>query len=74
MSVVALKVAVDPDLCIGTGNCVYWAPETFEMGDDGQAHTLTPEPDAVKKDEVVHAALQCPIRAVRVWQDDELIV
>ncbi|HZD65434.1 MAG TPA: ferredoxin [Acidimicrobiales bacterium] len=67
-----LEVSVDQDLCIGTGNCVYWAPDAFVMGDDGHAHATNS--DGLDDDDIIHAARQCPISAVRVWRDGESIV
>jgi ferredoxin len=32
-----MKVAVDEDLCVGTGNCVDTCPEVFELV-DGISH------------------------------------
>ena len=27
---------------MGSGNCVFWAPSTFDLGDDGHAVVLDP--------------------------------
>ncbi|MFC0082573.1 ferredoxin [Aciditerrimonas ferrireducens] len=67
-----IKVSVDKDLCIGTGNCAFFAPEVFEIGDDAQARVLDPEARPIE--EVIWAAEQCPIRAIRVWRDGTQIV
>lgn len=72
MSGPALEIAVDPDLCIGTGNCVFFAPEVFEMTDAGQARVL--DPAARSEQDVIYAAEQCPIRAVRVFRDGSQLV
>lgn len=72
MSGTAIEVEIDADLCIGTGNCVYFAPEVFEMGDGGQATLL--DPRARSLDDIVRAAQQCPIRAIRVRRDGEQLV
>jgi ferredoxin len=32
-----MKVYVDKDLCMGSGNCVAEAPEVFSIDDDGLA-------------------------------------
>ena len=60
----ALRVAVDPELCGGCGDCEYEAPRVFAMGEDGKAHvvadTLWPE-----MAEAVRAALaRCPDHAI----------
>lgn len=72
MSDASIEVEVDTDLCIGTGNCVFFAPEVFDMGDGGQAKVL--DPQARPRRDVVWAAEQCPIRAIRVRADGEQLV
>jgi ferredoxin len=67
-----IEVEVDADLCIGTGNCVFFAPEVFDMGDGGQARVL--DPQARPTEDVVWAAEQCPIRAIRVRADGTQLV
>ena len=32
-----MKVTIDPARCSGSGNCAYWAPGVFDLGDDGIA-------------------------------------
>ena len=34
MTGVHVRVTVDRFRCIGSGNCVYWAPATFELDDE----------------------------------------
>ena len=40
-----LDVAIDWEKCMGSGNCVFWAPGTFDLGEDGQGivHVTGPE-------------------------------
>ncbi|MHB2022689.1 MAG: ferredoxin [Mycobacteriales bacterium] len=68
----SFEVSIDHDLCIGTGNCVYFAPEVFELEDGGQARVI--DPKALPESEVIQAAEQCPIRAVRVLRDGVQVV
>lgn len=72
MSAAGIEVEVDADLCIGTGNCVFFAPEVFGMGDGGQAQVL--DPQARPTEDVVRAAEHCPIRAIRVRADGQQLV
>ncbi len=59
-----IDVEVDPDLCIGSGNCVHLAPKAFELDDDGIAMpALT---DAVSEEKLRLAARSCPTGAIRV--------
>ncbi len=34
---VPTKGAVDRDACMGSGNCLFWAPGVFDLDDDGIA-------------------------------------
>lgn len=67
-----IEVEIDADLCIGTGNCVFFAPAVFEMGENAQGRVL--DITASPAEDVVRAAEQCPIRAIRVWRDGEQLV
>lgn len=59
-----LEVEVNPELCIGSGNCVHLAPNAFELDDDGVASPTNPE--AVSEDQLRLAARSCPTGAIRV--------
>lgn len=59
-----LKIEVDRDLCIGSGDCVDTAPAVFELDDDGKAIVL--DPNGAPEDEVVDAARNCPVTAIFV--------
>lgn len=54
---------VDPELCIGCGNCVDICPEVFEMGDDGLAYVI----EGAECDDAEccqEAADSCPVEAI----------
>lgn len=56
------EIHVDPDLCIGSGNCSYYAPKTFDLSDDLVAIVIDPEGDP---DEQIRLAVEgCPTRAI----------
>ncbi len=59
-----IRIEVDRDLCIGSGDCVDAAPEVFSLDDEGKAFVL--DPDAATHDEVVDAARNCPVTAIFV--------
>jgi ferredoxin len=59
-----VQVEVDPDLCIGSGNCVHLAPKAFELDEDGIAAPT--ETAAVSEDQLRLAARSCPTGAIRV--------
>ena len=59
-----IRIEVDRDLCIGSGDCVATAPAVFELDDDGKAVVL--DPDGAPVDDVVEAAMNCPVTAIFV--------
>jgi ferredoxin len=61
---VALRIVIDTDRCVGSGNCLYWAPATFDLGDDGIAVVLDPEGDDEERIRVAEEG--CPTRAITV--------
>jgi ferredoxin len=67
-----LDVEVDWDTCMGSGNCVFWAPDTFDLSEDGHAVVL----NAVATDEakVRVAAEGCPVGAISLSRGGVAIV
>ncbi len=61
-----MKVKVDTTKCSGIGLCEVTAPSVFEIGDDGQAHAITPEPASDKRAEVEEAVNNCPTGALSI--------
>lgn len=59
-----IRIEVDRDLCIGSGDCVDTAPAVFALDDDGKAIVL--DPDGAGTDDVVEAARNCPVTAIFV--------
>lgn len=58
---------IDREACMGSGNCLYWAPGVFDLDDSGVAVVVG---DVRANEENVRlAAKNCPTRAIRV---DEL--
>ncbi|MFJ4875302.1 ferredoxin [Streptomyces sp. NPDC088745] len=58
------RIAIDTDVCIGAGQCVLTAPETFTQDDDGFSEVL---PDANPRSPRVTLAIQaCPVGAISV--------
>ena len=58
----ALRIVIDRDRCVGSGNCLYWAPGTFDLDDDGVSVVVDPEGD--DEDRIRVAAEGCPTRAI----------
>jgi ferredoxin len=59
-----IRIAIDRDRCVGSGNCLFWAPGTFDLGDDGFAMVIDPSGD--DEDRIRVAAEGCPTRAISV--------
>lgn len=62
------EVTVDRDLCMGSGHCSFYAPQTFDLDDVGVALVLDPDGDA--DDAVEMATRGCPTRAISVSSSD----
>jgi ferredoxin len=59
---VSLRVDIDRDKCMGSGNCAYWAPEVFDLDDDGIACVVA---DPAPHEERVRLAIEnCPTGAL----------
>lgn len=68
----ALRIEIDREQCMGSGNCSFWAPGTFDLDDEGIAIVKDPEGDP--EDKIVLAGQGCPTQAIAIWRDDERIV
>jgi ferredoxin len=64
------RVSIDPDLCIGSGDCARALPEAFEV--DEAEGVAVPLAGAASTDTelLVRAARGCPSQAIRVVGDD----
>ena len=67
----ALEIRIDREKCMGSGNCSFWAPNTFDLDDDGKSIVTDAEGDP--EDKVVLAAQGCPTQAISLWRGDERI-
>jgi ferredoxin len=63
----SLEVRIDWDRCMGSGNCVFWAPDTFDLSDDG--HAVVTDPEATDEERLRIAAQGCPVGAISLWRD-----
>lgn len=66
-----MKVCVDTNKCIGSGQCVLATPAVFsQREDDGIVVLLKREPPAELAAAVRKAAALCPSRAITIEEDD----
>jgi ferredoxin len=63
----ALEIKIDGDRCMGSGNCVFWAPGTFDLSDDGHAVVL--DAAATEETRLRSAAQGCPVGAISLWRN-----
>ena len=59
-----LDIRVDHDLCSTCDVCTHFAPNTFELDDEGKAVVKDPEGDPW--DVIIDAAEGCPVEAIFV--------
>ncbi|MBT0768746.1 ferredoxin [Kineosporia sp. J2-2] len=65
-----MKVLLDQDKCVASGQCVVAAEAVFDQRDeDGVALLLTDEPPDDQAGDVKQAAAVCPARAIRYTTD-----
>jgi ferredoxin len=69
---VALSIEINRDVCMGSGNCSFWAPGVFDLDDDGIA--IVTDPEGEPEDKIVLAGQGCPTQAISIFRDGEKIV
>ena len=62
-----MRVIVDQDKCVGSGQCVLAAPSVFDQRDeDGIVILLDPEPPQELDQDVRRSAMVCPALAIQL--------
>jgi ferredoxin len=69
---VALSIEINREVCMGSGNCSFWAPGVFDLDDDGIA--IVTDPEGEPEDKIVLAGQGCPTQAISIVRDGEKIV
>lgn len=64
-----VEIEIDRELCMGSGNCSFWAPGVFDLDEEGIA--IVVDPSAQPENKVVLAAQGCPTQAIRVTKGGE---
>ena len=60
-----MKVVVDMNKCQDHGQCVFAAPDVFQLDENGRLGYVS-DPDDALRDEVEEAADVCPLQAIRI--------
>jgi len=63
-----MKVELEADKCVASGQCVVAAMDVFDQDDDGIAILLAEEVGDDQLDEVKEAVAVCPAAAIRLVQ------
>ncbi len=62
-----MKVTVDQETCVGSGQCALAAADVFDQRDeDGIVVLVDPVPPADLAADVSDAAVMCPVQAITV--------
>jgi ferredoxin len=62
-----IRVGIDRDVCIGSGNCLFWAPNTFDLDDDARVVIIDQAGDP--EDRIRVAVEGCPSKALSIVED-----
>ncbi|MFI5776918.1 ferredoxin [Nocardia sp. NPDC051570] len=61
-----MRIQVRKEVCVGSGQCVFAAPDVFDQDDNGLVELVVAEPVAGHHDAVRYAAQLCPAMAIEV--------
>ena len=67
-----LEIEINREVCMGSGNCSFWAPGVFDLDDDGVA--IVVDIDGAPEDKIILAAQGCPTQAISVSRDGTKLV
>lgn len=65
------EIRVDRTACMGSGQCVHWAPGVFEQDEESISVVVDPRGEAEEK--VVQAVVACPVRAITLHVGDACV-
>ena len=69
---VPLSIEINREVCMGSGNCSFWAPGVFDLDDDGIA--IVTDPAGEPEDKILLAGQGCPTQAIAIFRDGEKVV
>jgi ferredoxin len=71
---VPVTVSVDPDLCIGSGDCQRLAPSAFRVDEARNVSDVLDGAATTDVSVLVRAAMNCPTQAIRVVAEDGTVL
>ncbi|MFC7624893.1 ferredoxin [Microlunatus sp. GCM10028923] len=64
-----IKIIADRDVCVGSGNCAFTAPELFDQSeDDGTVLVIKDVPDPDQEEAAREAVSFCPSAALSLQE------
>jgi ferredoxin len=67
-----LHIGIDRDTCVGYADCIAESEAAFDLDDEGIAVFAAPE--SATREELLVACAACPVDAITVHENGELIV
>ena len=64
----AVRVSVDGERCVGSGQCVDFAPQVFRQSEEGVSQVIG-QPSAEQEAAVREAWDSCPVMAIEISED-----
>ncbi len=68
---IAMRIEIDREKCLRSGQCMYMHPKLFEEGEDGYPIPFSGPVPAELKDEAEDAADICPSGAIKLIESDD---
>lgn len=62
-----MKIRVDMEVCDGHAQCVFAAPNVFQLDGKGKVNYVA-EPDESERERVIEAVEACPLLAIEILQ------
>jgi len=68
-----VRITTDRDRCIGSGNCAFYAPSTFDLDDELKVIVVEGGADAsLDRAEDIRAAVEgCPVNALGLTEEGD---
>ncbi|KUO08886.1 ferredoxin [Streptomyces sp. DSM 15324] len=64
-----MRISIDRDGCIGSGQCALTAPDVFAQDDVGIVYVLPGGAEEAENRLIRQAELACPVQAIAVVED-----